>query len=245
MRSSRRALLCFAACGCAAGAAPAPRMPERFSAKFDEVMYTYSAGAPGGIGRLFGNASGSWTYDAPSARWVYEHGDGGFFSEFCSANDPSKQRCWIHFHASESMKVLYGNGTCCSLCAAEEGCSFLRPDWLTFGNYTPAPQPATVVDGAKCIGWGRPGAVTSVDAWFETEDGTPCLYFERFNISSMGVIHHNVTFRRATYSTAAVEDAVWRLPESCAATCPRHGYPPKLAAALQGAAVPERNAIVV
>eukprot|EP00415_Alexandrium_ostenfeldii_P000950 UN0950 len=207
-------------------------------------MYGYSATAPGGIGHVFGNGTGSWTYDASSTRWAYEHGSGGTFSYFCFANDPSQQRCWVHFHADEPMKVLYGNGTCCSLCTASEGCSFLRPDWLTFGNYTPARQPAVIVDGAKCVGWGRPGAVTSVDAWFETEDGTPCMYFERTTLGGMGVVHHNVTFRRATYSTDTIDEKAWQLPDSCSEVCPRHGYPPKLAA-LRGLDAPGLASIVV
>lgn len=204
---------------------PEARMPNRFSVKFDELIYTHNASAPNGIARLMGNASGSWTYDAATYNWIYEHGPDGSFSMFCGVNDQKRQRCWLHFHAGDDLKVLYQNGTCCSLCGASEGCSFLRPDWLTFGNYTPIPQPPVVIDGATCKGWGRPGAVTSVDAWFATDDGTPCMYFEHFLFGS-GELYHNVTFRRDTYSTAAMSDEMWRLPPSCSTICPKHGYPP-------------------
>lgn len=225
-------LFCFIAVGWASSA-PSPRMPDRFKVQFDELIYVYNESSPGGIGHLQGNSTGSWTYDAETTHWIYEHGPDGFFSEFCAANDPMRQRCWLHFDGNDDMKVLYKNGTCCSLCAAKEGCSFLRPDWLTFGNFTPIPQPAIVVGGERCIGWGRPGAVTSVDAWFSTEDGTPCLYFERFQIPSMGTVFHNVTFRRDTYSTAALSEDTWKVPDTCSAVCPKHGYPPKFGGASQ------------
>merc|ERR1712113_872408 len=149
-------------------------------------------------------------------------------------NDATQQRCWLHFHANDDLKILYNNGTCCSLCTPAEGCSFLRPDWLTFGNFTPIPQTRVLVDGAECSGWGRPGAVTSVDAWLTTDDGTPCLYFERF-VFGEAIFYHNVTFYRDTYSTAPISNEVWKLPESCSTKCPRYGFPSQLGGMLQAA----------
>lgn len=207
-------------------AAPSPKLPERFSADFQEVMYMFNESAPNGIGTLLGNATGSWKYDFSNSRWMYEHGGGGMFSMFCAANDPARQRCKLYFVGHESMRVQYANGTCCSLCAAAEGCSMLRPDYLTHGNFAPSLQPSIVVRGEKCIGWGRAGAVTTGDSWFETEDGTPCQYYEGFK-TPRGLLMHNVTFLRETYSTAPISDDVFTLPSECSKLCPRHGYPPK------------------
>eukprot|EP00931_Biecheleriopsis_adriatica_P069773 TRINITY_DN43582_c0_g1_i1.p1 TRINITY_DN43582_c0_g1~~TRINITY_DN43582_c0_g1_i1.p1 ORF type:complete len:255 (+),score=24.20 TRINITY_DN43582_c0_g1_i1:28-765(+) len=212
--------------GSVQSAGPGPRLPDRFAAKFEELIYIYDAQAPDGVGKLLGNSTGSWSYDLPSSRWVYEHGPDGMFSMFCAANDPQRQRCWMHFSETADLRIRYANGSCCTLCSTADGCGMLRPDFLTHGGFIPVPQPAAVIDGATCIGWGRPGAVTSIDSWFVTEDGTPCEYFERIP-SEHGVFMHNLTFKRDTYSTAPIDEEVFALPDSCSKLCPKHGYPPR------------------
>lgn len=196
-------------------------LPQTFTVEFRELAYSHNASMPGGIGPISANSTGSWSYDWPSRRWLYEHGP-GYASQFCSMNNALEQRCRLHFTNTSDMIVEYQNGTCCSLCTAEVGCSIMRPDWLTHGGFTPVRQPDALLDGKVCTGYARPGADAEIDAWFTTNAGLPCVYFEEFHFPGAPLKwYHNITFDLSTYKTDPIPDAVFALPDRCRAACPK------------------------
>ncbi|XP_078617460.1 uncharacterized protein LOC144885415 [Branchiostoma floridae x Branchiostoma japonicum] len=102
---------------------------------------------------------------------------------------------------------------CCRACGAAEGCTVLKPDWLAGAKYTGK----QTISGMVCHGWEKQGAVAA-DRWYQTEDGTPCQYWEKFRFPPH--LLHTITFNISTYKVGPVPRSVFDVPNYCNITCP-------------------------
>eukprot|EP00164_Ancoracysta_twista_P014395 GFYU01023429.1.p1 GENE.GFYU01023429.1~~GFYU01023429.1.p1 ORF type:complete len:238 (-),score=59.92 GFYU01023429.1:7-720(-) len=190
-----------------------PVWPDAFSVQFHEELISQ-----------FGNSTntGAWYYDFANTRARFDHNEGQT-NNFCAKQGFSKDNpqagCRLLF-TPETMYMMYPDTQeCCMLCGAEEGCTVLKPDWLTGAEKIES----KVVNGKACYGWRKQGFV-AVDNWYATSDGLPCQYHEYFPQTSPPIQHY-ITFDDSTY-TETVDADLLALPQYCAKApkCP-NPYP--------------------
>jgi hypothetical protein len=188
--------------------APLPMAPQ-FSVNFSE---TYS-------GYPIPPSTGAWYYDFARLRWLAVH-NGPQGNNFCSCASNTTASCNLLF-TTEGRGGMYVDfpsspSSCCRLCGEEDGCTVLRPDWLS-ANSTDAG-----LDDLGCERWCRTGDEASADCLSYPAAGgrVPCQYFEFYNFSSTIVVH-NLTFIRESYRENIISDSVFALRDECAKDCPK------------------------
>lgn len=167
---------------------------------------------------------GKWYYDFPNKRSRFDHLQGQQ-NNFCGcANNNTKSDCHLLFAADETLYVHFptlngGKGECCSICGGASGCTTLKPDWMSNGNYT-YDGSWVYTNNTKCYRWQEPGAVAT-DIWSSTLDAvdTPCQYKETFGPT----ITHTLDFYLDQFKIgpSAFDPSVFDVPEICHKKCER------------------------
>lgn len=189
-----------------------PIWPNAFSVDFQEDLYL-------SILRLSRN-NGTWFYDYTNGRARYDH-NRGQRNNFCNgqhlSDHDTKAPCSLLFTNHSNMYVFYPEAkTCCILCGEKQGCTILKPNWLSNATFTGQ----KTFNGVKCNGWAKPGHVFT-DELYVSDKGVPCQYHEK---SYEGDIIHTLTFNQATYKVGQPDSATFEIPTYCKSTCP-HPYP--------------------
>ncbi|XP_066286672.1 uncharacterized protein [Branchiostoma lanceolatum] len=189
-----------------------PTWPSAFSIAFYEEIFVF-------IAPISGN-EGAWHYDYANGRARYDHLEGQS-DEFCldSGLKLSDNHSDCHLIFATDMYVHYPREKqCCRACGPAEGCTVLKPAWLTGAKYIGKEN----ISGMVCHGWEKQGAVAS-DRWFQTEEGMPCQYSESFKLRPE---LHTVTFSNVTYKVGPIKDSIFHVPKYCNRTCPSPYKPP-------------------
>merc|ERR1712241_548636 len=129
--------------------------------------------------------------------------------------------CHLIFAPTTDMFVHYPNQeTCCRVCPVGVGCTPLNPSWLQNSTY----EGTEIIEGTECQVYYQEGAVAK-DYWMETVEGTPCRYYESLP-KDFPLVFHNITFFPETYSTEAIPDYIFDVPDYCYQDCPKPCIPP-------------------
>ncbi|KAL8590871.1 hypothetical protein ACOMHN_038882 [Nucella lapillus] len=190
-----------------------PVWPNVFQVQFQEIVIL-------GPVTLSKN-NGAWFYDFYNVTARFDHNKGQK-NNFCqgqglSPKDPTAD-CRLLFTKSEDMWVIYpGAQTCCRLCKKGQGCTVLKPDWLSGGRLVETRD----IWGRRCAGWAKQGAVAAADTWYQDQQGVPCRYHEVIQH-----VVHNLTFVPDTYSTRPTPPSVFQVPGYCQKDCPNPYFPP-------------------
>ncbi|XP_070197353.1 uncharacterized protein [Littorina saxatilis] len=188
-----------------------PVWPNTFQVQFAEIINL------GPIGQVKNN--GTWYYNFSNLTARFDHLKGQK-NNFCqgqglSPKDPTAD-CHLLFTKPGDMWVIYPDAKhCCRLCGIAEGCTVLKPDWLSGSKLIETID----IGGRKCAGWAKKGAVAPADTWYSDIQGVPCRYHE-----VVQTFKHNLTFVPSSYSTGPVDPGVFHVPEYCQKKCP-HPYP--------------------
>ncbi|XP_066286692.1 uncharacterized protein [Branchiostoma lanceolatum] len=163
---------------------------------------------------------GAWYYDYNIMRARFDHLQGQS-NLFCQGRGltlkDNHSDCHLIF--ATDMYVHYPQEKqCCRACGPAEGCTVLKPAWLTGAKYIGKQN----ISGMVCNGWEKQGSVAS-DRWYQTEVGTPCQYWEMFRIPSHPL--HTMTFNISTYKVGPVQRSVFDVPDYCNITCPNPWKP--------------------
>jgi hypothetical protein len=198
-------------CGVALSAAPRPLpLAPSFSVRFAESFTGFPA-AP---------SSGAWFYDWPRHRWRAEH-DAPQSNNFCACASNASASCALIF-TDAGRGGLYVDfpdapGDCCHLCGDDEGCTVLRPDWLSAS--------AAAVDAGPvrgCEQWCVLGDQATADCLSYPPAGgrVPCAYDESFNFSG-ALVTHTLAFDASSYREGDQSDALFAIRPECAKDCPK------------------------
>ncbi len=160
--------------------------------------------------------SGAWFYDATNHLWRADHYSPQT-NNFCTCGMKTTDSCSLYFTKTD-MYVHFPDhpDTCCRLCAAADGCSILKPDWLSSDAKFTASE---VINGRAANQYCLPGADAAADCMsYADDDGvTPLRYSETFNFPGM-VVTHNLTF--TSFEAQSVDPAYFTLPATCNKDCP-------------------------
>ncbi|KDO16995.1 hypothetical protein SPRG_17564 [Saprolegnia parasitica CBS 223.65] len=187
-----------------------PAWPATFQANFTEVFSGFPA-AP---------STGAWYYryeaNGPH-QWRADH-NAPQANNFCKCAKPGvTDTCQLFFEPSALFVHFPSLGACCSLCSAADGCSPLKPDWLS-GNQPQRTPGSEMIDGRRCFQYCTPGAVFN-DCMSYDENGKPCQYSETSTFSPSFTVVHNLTF--TSWSKHISDASVFDLPAQCKEPCPR------------------------
>jgi len=201
-------------------AAPPP-LPTSFSISFNESFTGFPA-APN---------TGSWQYDFPRRLWRADH-DAPQVNNFCScANNATNASCSLLFvphgppgSAYEARGGLFVDfpsapSECCWLCGPDEGCTPLKPDWLSAAKYAPAGK-----DARGCEEFCVPGDQAAADCLSYPPgggDNVPCLYSETFSFGPGQTVVHNLTFLRETFRPGPPPADAFHVRSECGKPCAR------------------------
>jgi hypothetical protein len=221
-RRARPALRSLISLLVAAAAADPPRpipLATEFSVEFAETFAGFPA-AP---------TTGAWFSDYPRGLWRAEHRSPQA-NNFCAcADNTTTASCALVFVPDRNAPSALPEGmyvdffdsspaSCCRLCGAAEGCTPLRPDWLSA-----SPSLAYAgVDGVGCDRWCVPGDSANVDCMSFARGGgsrMPCQYFELFEMGPAGNITHNLTIVADTYAEGPQGDDLFALRPECNKPC--------------------------
>ncbi|GFN97477.1 secreted protein [Plakobranchus ocellatus] len=188
-----------------------PTWPQAFSVSFSEIL-KFS-------GEVLAKNNGTWYYDYANRRARFVHGRGQRNS-FCarqglSPKDPQAP-CSLVFLPGNMYVFYQESWTCCRLCGTDEGCTILKPDWIHSGSVLLSVE---TINGVKCYGYGKHGAVSVYDVLYSDESGTMCRYHEVVRNTQ-----HNLTFYRDTYKVGPQPDWLFDIPKICSVICP-HPFP--------------------
>ncbi|CAH1277434.1 Hypp9628 [Branchiostoma lanceolatum] len=141
-----------------------PTWPSAFSVGFHEDWNI----------SVIPSSDGAWYYDYNIRRARFDHLQGQS-NYFCQGRGltlkDNHSDCHLIF--ATDMYVHYAREKqCCRACGPAEGCTVLKPAWLTGAKYIGK----QTISGMVCHGWEKQGA-QAADRWYQTEDGTPCQYW--------------------------------------------------------------------
>ncbi|CAH1229869.1 Hypp259 [Branchiostoma lanceolatum] len=209
-----------------------PTWPSAFSVDFHEVYRFINISA-------IPSNDGAWYYDYNIRRARFDHLQGQS-NYFCQGRGltlkDNHSDCHLIF-ATEMYVHYPREKQCCRCsmrfgpgvrigpdtilehraCGPAEGCTVLKPAWLTGAKYIGK----QTISGMVCHGWEKQGAVAA-DRWYQREDGTPCQYWEMLSIPAH--LLHTMTFNVSTYKVGPVQRSVFDVPHYCNITCP-NPYP--------------------
>lgn len=168
---------------------------------------------------MLSSNEGFWHYNWPTKEMRYDHGEGQA-NNFCQcAGLQTASHCNLIFSPQDMWVHFPDLKKCCRACTAEQGCSILKPDWISGGNYSYGGRFKLGMDVELCDTWSEPGAVAT-DIWSSTvEGGLPCQYREYF--SEFRALHI-LNMYTSKYEDS-VEKGVFDVPSYCTEDCPRHG----------------------
>jgi len=182
--------------------------------------------------------TGAWYYDFPL--WRVDH-NFPQSNNFCQCVSNSSNTCILYFTEKGDMFIDFPSegvtqrnididtdtdededeGTCCKLCDVTEGCSTMKPDWLSA-----AEPPATIngtekIDGfdEPCTTYCIPGFQAVGDCLSYTPSGQVCRYSELLQFAPTMWIQHNLTF--TNFSAVPPIPSDMQLPSRCKQNCPR------------------------
>ncbi|CAH1229867.1 Hypp258 [Branchiostoma lanceolatum] len=187
-----------------------PTWPSAFSVGFHEDWNI----------SVIPSSDGAWYYDYNIRRARFDHLQGQS-NYFCQGRGltlkDNHSDCHLIF--ATDMYVHYAREKqCCRACGPAEGCTVLKPAWLTGAKYIGK----QTISGMVCHGWEKQGA-QAADRWYQTEDGTPCQYWEMYRIPTHPL--HTMTFNISTYKVGPVQRSVFDVPDYCSITCPNPWKP--------------------
>ncbi|XP_063443478.1 uncharacterized protein LOC134723863 [Mytilus trossulus] len=194
---------------CASIPTTPPVWPSAFSVDFVEDIFFAVV--------KYSHNNGTWYYDFPNGRARYDHLRGQK-NNFCGGQKLSDQDpqapCSLLFTNHSNMYVIYPEAkTCCILCGEKEGCTVLKPSWLSNSSYTGD----KVFEGKKCHGWAEPGHIFT-DELYVTDENVLCQYHEK---SFVGDLIHTLTFNQASYKVQQPDASIFDIPSYCKDVCPR------------------------
>ncbi|XP_035687758.1 uncharacterized protein LOC118423632 [Branchiostoma floridae] len=185
-----------------------PIWPSAFSVAFHEKFDI----------PIIPSSDGAWYYDYSTRRTRFDHLQGQD-NNFCQGRGLKLQNnhsdCHLIFTPADMYVHYPQERQCCRACGAAEGCTVLKPDWLAGAKYTGK----QTISGMVCHGWEKQGAV-AVDRWYQTEDGTPCQYWEKLTIPPHLEVLHTITFNSSTSNVGPVPKSIFDVPNYCNTTCP-------------------------
>lgn len=184
-----------------------PVLPPAYTVNYQEELHVF--------GQSYYN-NGTWYYDYTHGRARYDHlrgqRDNFCFNQKLSDKDP-RAPCSLLFTNHSSMYVIYPEAkTCCILCGEKEGCTVLKPTWLSNGTYTGD----KVIQGSTCHGWITPGFSFS-DELYVTDKNVPCQYYEK---AYKAAISHTITFDQHSYKIGQPDPSTFDIPTYCKDICP-------------------------
>jgi len=208
---------------CAANGMPTPPpLDVAFSVPFYEEQNLTKEGVVTPLSRNYG----AWYYDfvskPPRAR--NDHGKGNQ-NNFCQCginNNTVDEPCSLLFAEDNWMYVYYPTlDFCCRLCNTTDGCSPLKPTWISEGvNVTFMGEFS--IGGSDCYSWEEPGAVATDEWATRVNDTVPCRYFEHFIFPGTTDVNftHSLTFIQEQYLPKMPADSVFAVPlASCSNEC--------------------------
>ena len=195
---------------------PAP-WPGAFSVRFSEWITPFAPGPPPPA------SHGAWLYSYATKSWRAEHGTATEqqFNNFCACASNTTAACALIFTADGHMYADFPSAPddCCRVCDAADGCSVLKPDWLSSASDR-VYAGASVIDGRTCYEYCIPGADAIADCLLFEADQTPCRYSESFNFSG-AVIVHNLTFTPGSFKVGPQPPSAFAVRPECSKACPR------------------------
>ena len=188
-----------------------PVWPTTFTVDFHETLDWF-------FGRTMDN-DGRWYYDFANNRARFDHfepqNDVFCTDQGLSANKPD-DTCHLIFSPTGEMFLHYPNQKeCCRYCKKGDGCTPLKPNWIEDGSY----EGNEIIQGRDCLVYSKKGAEAQ-DYWMETEDGSPCRYYEVFTFLLTLNAYHNMTFDYRSYSLEPIADEIFDVPKYCEQDCP-------------------------